>query len=119
MNALKTTNMMAAYDGFTGNQTVMAIKAQIPEELWQRLTGRELGIVMSAINSAYHQGKHDGETVDGECVFVGDQLIPVAALKSIKIETTSVPYSRQDCWGKWHQTADTTKRYSLDWSEHF
>ena len=57
MNSLKQKNMMAAYNGFRGGETVKAVLAQIPAGLVARLTGAELGAVMSAVNAAYHNGK--------------------------------------------------------------
>lgn len=57
----KRDRMMAAYDGFKGPQTVNAVFSQIPEELQEQLTGRQLGLVMSAINRAYHTGVKKGE----------------------------------------------------------
>lgn len=72
MHTTKYNNMMAAYDGFKGHVTVAAVRAQIPDELTDRLTGHELGLVMSAINSAYHNGRastgaevYDANPVDG------------------------------------------------------
>lgn len=48
--------MMEAYGGFAGPQTLRAINEQIPEELKKRLTYREYGLVMKAVNDAYHNG---------------------------------------------------------------
>lgn len=48
--------MMEAYGGFTGPQTLKAINEQIPGELKKRLTYREFGLVMKAVNDAYHNG---------------------------------------------------------------
>lgn len=57
MNGLKRNNMMRAYTGFRGTQTVGAIQDQIPEELLKSLTGKQLGILMNVIDSAYKKGK--------------------------------------------------------------
>ena len=57
MNSLKRKNMMAVYNGFRGGETLKAVLAQIPAGLVARLTGAELGAVMSAVNAAYHNGK--------------------------------------------------------------
>ena len=68
----KESRAMAAYDGFKGGQTVAHIKKLIGKELAGRLTGHELGLVMSAVNRAYHEGKASmgAETVDGDYVWV-------------------------------------------------
>lgn len=67
MRADKYNRMMAAYNGFKGGATVAAVEAQIPARLFDRLTGAELGAVMSAVNAAYHNGKRDAgaESIDG------------------------------------------------------
>jgi hypothetical protein len=44
----------AHYTGFAGPQTIKAVLAQVPDNLRQRLTGAELGMVMSVANAAYH-----------------------------------------------------------------
>jgi len=79
--------MMEAYTGHTGPVTMTAVMDQIPQELKQRLTYRELGLVMSAVNNAYHNGRKSVgiETCD-DCVWMDDKLIPFTALRSIKIE---------------------------------
>lgn len=48
--------MMEAYGGFAGAQTLRAINEQISQELRERLTYREYGLVMKAVNEAYHNG---------------------------------------------------------------
>jgi len=88
------TRMMATYKGFSGPRTVEAVLAQIPEDLQGRLTGRELGMVMTAVNTAYHNGRasHQGIDICDDCVWLpwrgtkGEgQLIPIAALRAIQI----------------------------------
>lgn len=63
---------MASYDGHHGPVTVKAVLAQIPQELKERLTGHELGLVMSAVNAAYHNGRSSmgAEVCDGSFVWV-------------------------------------------------
>ena len=95
MNGLKSKNMMRAYDGFfCGSRTVQAVQDGIPEELVSRLTGRELGLVMSAVNAAYHRGKSSlgGLDLCDDAVWIpdasterGGQLIPLLALRRIQI----------------------------------
>jgi hypothetical protein len=71
MNSLKKKNMIANYDGFKGSRTVESIQSQIPDQLWERLTGRELGLVMTAINKAYHNGRGSLGGIDkmDDCVW--------------------------------------------------
>jgi hypothetical protein len=62
--------MMTAYNGFKGSNTVNAVLEQIPDELKDQLTGRQLGLVMSAVNSAYHNGRAStgAEVIDAELI---------------------------------------------------
>ena len=53
----KADRALAAYDGHKGSATVTHIKKLIGKELAERLTGHEFGLVMSAVNRAYHEGK--------------------------------------------------------------
>ena len=75
----KNDRAMAAYDGFKGGQTVTHVKKLIGKELADRLTGHELGLVMSAVNRAYHAGKASAgaEMIDSNCVWINglDRLI--------------------------------------------
>lgn len=57
MNTRKHRNMMSTYTGFPGCTAASAVKCGIPEELFGRLTGQELGLVMTAIDAAYHRGR--------------------------------------------------------------
>ena len=61
---------MAAYTGFRGSATLRAIKEGVPEALWSRLTGAELGLVLDAVNAAYHRGRAScgAEVDDGLCL---------------------------------------------------
>ena len=68
----KESRAMAAYDGFKGGQTVAHVKKLVGKELADRLTGHELGLVMSAVNRAYHEGKDSmgAEMIDSNCVWI-------------------------------------------------
>ena len=95
MNARKLNNMMATYTGFKGYQTVAAVKSQIPDELASRLTGKEIGMVMNAVNAAYHNGRASlkgVDVIDGDCLWIPwggidgiGQLIPIATLKRLNV----------------------------------
>lgn len=100
---------MDAYNGHNGPVTLAAVEDQIPDELRQRLTGREYGLVMSVVNTAYHNGRasHGGLDLCDDCVWLPwgggttkdnttrdrGQLIPIAALRTIEVEAT--PKSRR------------------------
>jgi len=57
MRSDKLNRMMIMYNGFKGHATVNHIMSNIPEELINQLTGKQLGLIMSALNKSYHQGK--------------------------------------------------------------
>ena len=111
MNTLKEKNMMNAYTGFKGYQTVEHIKSMITGFLTERLTGAELGEVMNVINTAYRAGKQSlkGMDICDDAVWIpwgggkyipedhlkgsvtpesgeNGQLIPIEALRKIKIK---------------------------------
>ena len=92
MNTLKRKNMMAAYDGFTGSATLAAVMGHVPAELWDKLTGREIGLMMSACNKAYHQGRAStgAELIDGDLLFAGGRSWPLSIAKNLTTTTTTV-----------------------------
>lgn len=67
------------YTGFKGGATLSAITDQVPEELIERLTGKELGLVMEAINAAFQKGKAStgAEMIDNNAVYINklDKII--------------------------------------------
>jgi len=85
MNSLKHKNMMAAYDGFAGPDTVEAVKVFVPVALFDQLTGKQLGFVMSAINEAYQAGKASCkcEVIDDDAIWI-DQLQALVPIEDIK-----------------------------------
>lgn len=92
MNQLKHKNMMASYTGHRGAATMGAILDQVPETLLTTLTGKELGLVMDAINAAYHAGRasHGGLDLCDDCYWfpgVDEEgaLVPTEAINSIAI----------------------------------
>jgi hypothetical protein len=68
----KADRALKAYDGFKGGATVDHIKKLVGKELAERLTGHELGLVMSAVNRAYQEGKASAgaEMIDSNCVYI-------------------------------------------------
>ena len=102
---------MAAYDGHKGPVIMQSVEAQICDELRERLTGREYGLVMSAVNAAYHNGRtsHGGLDLCDDCVWLpwggnndDGQLVPIDALRHIVI-------GKADAMGN--------SRYTLDYTE--
>jgi len=68
MSRSKYQNMLAAYPGFKGRVTLQTIRRQIPRELIPALTGKQLALVMTAINTAYHAGRAStGAEVHDDC----------------------------------------------------
>lgn len=68
----KEDRVMAAYDGFKGGTTVAHVQKFVGKELTDRLTGHELGLVMSAVNRTWHESKAlcGAEVIDGSYVWV-------------------------------------------------
>ena len=68
----KESRAMAAYDGFKGGATVEHVRKLVGKELAERLTGHEFGLVMSAVNRAYHEGRAStgAEMIDANCVWI-------------------------------------------------
>ena len=72
MTIVKRRTAEKFYDGHKGETSLAAVWAQIPDELKARCTGRELGIIMSVINKAYHAGAASthAEKIDNDAVYV-------------------------------------------------
>jgi len=88
MNTLKHKNMVNAYNGFLGPITKADIMRHIPDYLIGKLTGKELGLVMAAVNSAYHSGKRiaGADIIDGDAIWINKlghiyELNDIATLK--------------------------------------
>lgn len=93
---------LAIYTGHTGPVTLAAVEAGCPPELAKRLTGREYGMVLNAINAAYWRGRSALGGVDlcDDCLWLPwgggpsdsdptkerGQLVPIAALRAIAID---------------------------------
>lgn len=109
---VKTRRAMEVYEskgGFTGRRTVNAVLRGVPAELKERLSCEDVGLVMAAVNAAYHRGRdsHGGLDLCDDCVWLpwgglhGEgQLVPIEALKSIT-----------------KTTADGEDRYAMDYVE--
>jgi hypothetical protein len=89
----KEDRAMAAYDGFKGQATMSHIRKLIGKELCDRLTGHELGLVMSAVNRAYHEGKAStgAEMIDSNCVYI-NSLDRAIEWEEVGAEYEQVPF---------------------------
>jgi len=94
----------------------------IPEELAENITGKQLGMVMSIRNAAYHEGKGAGLEICDDCVWIpsptpedpkAGNLIPLAVLRAIKVEERI----KDDEYNRTHGTSYTERRYTVDTSE--
>ncbi len=121
MNALKSKNMMAAYKGFKGDRTLESVMSFIPDVLMERLTGRELGEVMNAVNTAFHSGKAAaGAEVVDDCLWIEERLVPLQAIKNIKIEKETKTVDREPSSFFPQTSSSITKyTYTLDYTEEF
>lgn len=71
MNKLKEKNMLKSFNGHTGAETLSHIKELLGNDL-NHLSGKDLGLVMSAINRAYHEGRAStgAEMIDSNAVWI-------------------------------------------------
>lgn len=75
MRCDKRTRMMQTYNGPTATSALSDIDSLIPYELEDSLTGRQLGLVMNAINQSYYNGKNDAGAEllrDDDCVWINN-----------------------------------------------
>jgi hypothetical protein len=91
MNTLKYKNMILNYEGFLGEKTVQDIISCIPEELIKTCTGKQLGLIMSALNKNYHRGKTEAgaEIIDGDGLWI--DTIPEAGIMEINAIRSQLP----------------------------
>lgn len=68
----KYQRMIDTYDGALCPSIISAIIDHIPQELKESLTGRELGLVMQAVNNAYHAGiaSAGAEIIDEDSIWI-------------------------------------------------
>lgn len=91
MNTRKMKNMLVAYDGFRGPQTMAHVSRLVGDI--PGLTGKQLGMAMSAVNRAYHEGKASmGAEVDGDFVYINklEKGFGFEVLKRLKKTETRV-----------------------------
>lgn len=60
------------YKGFKGADTLAAVFEQIPDDLAQKLTAKQIAAVAELINKAYHKGRAStgAEVVEANAVYV-------------------------------------------------
>ena len=92
----KMDRAMANYAGFKGTQTVGHIKKLIGKELEGCLTGREYGLVMSAVDRAYQAGKASAgaEMIDDTCVWI-NSLNRSIEWQEVGAEFEDVPFREE------------------------
>lgn len=104
---IKISRAVELYNGFKGAQTIDAVVAGVPEELIERLTAKELSVVMQAVNSAYHRGRKStgAEMIDNNAVYI-DKIDKVIEWKEEGAEYESK--TMVESWGK-HTVAEKVK----------
>lgn len=90
----KYQRAMAQYTGHKGDVTVAAVRESIPDGVTAAVTGRVYGMIMTAVNAAYHAGRAScggAEIIDGDVVWVpvpsmerGGILLPLSVVAQIK-----------------------------------
>ena len=69
---VKMNRAIENYNGFKGDSTIHKIVERIPDELVSELTGKQLALVMQAINKAYIDGRAStgAEMIDNNAVYI-------------------------------------------------
>ena len=110
----KEDRILANFDGHKGIETMSHFKKLVGKELVDCLTGREYGLVMSAVNRAYQAGKAStgAELIDGGIVWINSinkgydvKDIQRIQKKENEIKLTNIPLNQSDrnsgAHGKW------------------
>lgn len=71
-HSIKLNRAHEEYTGFKGAETYTTVEKQLPEELIEKLTGKQLALVMQAISKAYQSGKASAgaEMIDNNAVYI-------------------------------------------------
>ena len=82
--SIKVRRTIKKANVFKGNSTVSAIMEQVPEQLKQNLSSKDLAVVIEAVNNAYHNGRAStgAEMIDTDCVWLNDYNTMVEIQKS-------------------------------------
>ena len=69
---IKINRAIEMYTGFKGSETMHCLLDGIPKELIERLTAKELSIVMLAMQKQYQEGKKStgAEMIDNNAVYI-------------------------------------------------
>ena len=90
MRSDKAKRAMQAYSGHAGAETVSHVMSTIPTSLITKLTGKQVGQVMSIRNAAYHEGKSAaGAEICDDAVWVAGKLIPLAVIAALSHKTAT------------------------------
>lgn len=119
----KQDRALTAYDGFKGGATVAHIQKLVGKELCEKLTGHELGLVMSAVNRAWQEAKAStgAEVIDGDYVWVnalnkGYDLNVLRRLKETETYVSrKVPFDGNLAWRVTYQndSGETRSPYEV------
>lgn len=71
---IKMNRALDNYKGFKGESTINAITERVPDELIEKLTARQIALVMSTISKAYNDGKTSAgaEMIDNNAVYINN-----------------------------------------------
>jgi hypothetical protein len=108
----------------TAKHILQHLEESVGSEVFEKLTSKQIADLMKVSTYCYHQGRAsmNAEVVDGDAVWVGagvDKMIPLAALRSIKIETsTEIDPPKPAAGGyTWPASQFRVTRYSMDFVE--
>lgn len=124
MNTRKLQNMLTTYNGHRGPVTMSHVSSLVGDI--PGLTGKQLGMVMSAVNRAYHEGKAScGAEVDGDWVYInklekGYELKDIKRIneREVRHELTNIPMDSGDRWSGCHGKWVDGKYYNLHSVRH-
>ena len=95
----KINRAVAAYSGHKGSATVAHVLSTVPETLIADVTSRQLAVIMSLRNGAYHEAKASGIEIVDDCAWIpcptsddpkAGKLIPLAVLRSVGVTSTLI-----------------------------
>jgi hypothetical protein len=107
----------------TAKHILQHLEDSVGSAVFEKLTGKQIADLMKVATYCYHQGRASthAEIVDGDAVWIGagvDKMIPLAAIRTIKEETTLEYTPRVDYKGEQQSpTQWRNTRYSMDYVE--
>jgi len=91
------------------------IEASTPAAVLAGMSSKHLAAVICAANASYHDGRGSA-AVDADCVWIGDKLLPSAALRAVEVTESYEPYQPPNSVAPSRRDWKVT-RYSLNYSE--